>query len=396
MTETYKMNEIVKKIDTYVLEALFQKLGVSMPNEGWKAFTCRNPQPLYAAIAALPAESRNALGEALVGIAPVADEKSNIQVIRTLLRKDNIELPENVDSFNVATLAAWCYATRSEAFWRELVKRTEVNAKKRSEWTCFDLKFKEEPARGLIAKRVAALEKTVTTFIQHTEFRGYSCKSENYSDGDTETIVFYLPNHKTAIEYWEDNAKAPTTINGAPVFNVVLRFDYDMSRLGLVYDSTTQNCDSLAHELAAALFGADSYTQMETVKYDLQKWKDKWVLDVPQNLGYDLRRAVITGLELRLNAKSRRTYIEKDDNLQEAIRSEIGKERLLSPNTTVTRVHLRLTYDTPRRKNMPRTFKISETSIAGYNAAPRSVQKMLTAFLNAHNIIRNANDNTSH
>ena len=153
--------------------------------------------------------------------------------------------------------------------------------------------------------------------------------------------------------------------------------------------------DLLAHELAAALFGADSYTQMETVKYDLQKWKDKWELAIPQNFNPDLRRAVITGLELRLNTKSRRTYIEKDDNLQKAIRSEIGEERLLSPNTTVTRVHLHLIYDTPRRKNMPRTFKISETSIAGYNAAPRAVQKMLTAFLNAHNIIRKANDDTS-
>ena len=395
MTETYKMNGIVKKIDTYVLDALFQKLGICMADENWKAFTSRNPAPLNAAINALPPESRDALGEALENIAPIGDEKSNIQVIRNLLRECKVELPENIDSFNAPTLAAWCYATCSEPFWSKLLKRAKVNAKKLSEWTCFDLKFKKEPERGLMFQRIAALEEAATTFIQHTEFRGYSCKSEYYAEGDVETVVFYLPNHKTSIEYWEDNAKDPTTINGAPVFNVVLRFDYDMSRLGLIYDSNSQNCDILAHELAAALFGADSYTQMETVKYDLQKWKDKWELAIPQNFTPDLRRAVITGLELRLNTKSRRTYIEKDDNLQKAIRSEIGEERLLSPNTTVTRVYLHLIYDTPRRKNMPRTFKISETSIAGYNAAPRAVQKMLTAFLNAHNIIRKANDDAS-
>lgn len=391
MSETHKINEIIKKIDRKVLEALFQKLALPALEETWKTFSTRKPEPLYAALAKLEPAHLQVLGEALEEIASVGEEPRNIRDIRALLSEYKVELPAEISDFTAPTLAAWCYATRGTIFWNKVLARAELNAKKLSDWASFDLKFNAEPARGLITARAAALERVAMDFFQHYEYRGYHCKSECYSVEETETIVFYLTDHKENLTLWLDETKGYRTFNGSPIFKVVLSFDYDLARLGLLYDGSTLNRGILAENLANALFGANAYSRMEAVKYTLQKWKLAWELTLPPNLP-ELRRAVIVGLELRLNTKSRRTYVEKEADLQAAIRTEIGEDRLRSPNTLVTRAHLRLTYDSPHRKNATRLFRISETAIAGFNTTSREVQKMLRAFLNYHNICRTNND----
>lgn len=392
MTEIHIINDIVKKIDKTILLSLFDKLSVPELVATTQSLNTRNRGTLVTAFAALSDEQQKSVGEVLEEIAPVGSESKNIPVMRALLTECKIATPKDIDDFNAATLATWCYVN-TPGLWNTLLGRTAINARKLSDWTCFNLVFKSTPPRGLMVQREKELTEAAQKFIMRHEYRGHHCLSECYTVENVENIVFKLTDHRSVGEFWDDDLKGYKVQDGAPPFKVVLSFNYETSRLAILFTSggTTLHRDSLAHELAATLFGADSYSRMDEVKYDLQSLKDKWELTPPLE-NHNLKRAVVIGLELNLNStrKSRRVYIEKDSNLQEAIRDEIGADRLLSPFTTVARAHIRLTYDTPRRANATHTFILSESSISGYYTVPRYVQKMLQDLLNAYNLIRNA------
>lgn len=386
MSEEYVINDIVKKIDKPVLKTLLVRLGIPSLASAVDACSPRKFQPLFAACAALPGDQRQKFGEMLEEIAPLAGDGKHIPVCRAYLAELKLETPPEMDAFNIATLVAWCRARLDPAQWRTLCGRANLDALKQTDWYCFDLDFPSPPPHALMTRRAEPLVQAARAFATRHEYRGHHAKYECYSVENRDYIVFKLTDHPASEEFWDDTLQDYAPLEAAKPFRIVLSFNYDTDRLALFYPGPAPYAESLSRDLAEILFADCAYTRMQPLRYDLQRLKNKWELALPP-AHTGLKRAVLVGIDLQLgdSNRSRRSCFEADANLAEALREELGDERL--ENARVKRVQLRLVYDTPRRANSTRSFRITETGIAGLYSAPKCVQNMLCALLEAHHVV---------
>lgn len=386
MAEEHIINDIVKKIDKSVLKALLSRLGLASLAPAVDATKPRDFRPLRTAFGVLTDDQRQKFGETLEEIAPLASDGRHIPVCRAYLTELKLEAPPEIDTFNAATLATWCRMHLEPDQWRTLCGRANLNALKQTDWLCFDLDFPDPPPPALMARRAELLVQAARDFAVLHEYRGHHAKYECYSVENRDYIVFKLTDHMASEEFWDDALQDYTPLEAARPFRIVLSFNYDTSRLALFYPGPAPYAESLSRDLAGILFKDCAYRRMEPLCYDLQNLKTQWELALPP-AETDLRRAVVVGLDLQLgnSNRSRRSYFEADANLTEALREEIGDERL--ERAQVKRVQLRLFYDTARRAGQTRTFRISETGISSLYDAPKCVQNMLRALLETHHII---------
>lgn len=168
-------------------------------DEEWKKSTNRNIKPLCDALAKLPDSVQDEVGLTLEEIAPVGRENKNIPVIMATLADMRKETPDGFGEWNAARMATWSWLNLTELQWGRLHGRALINNFNPGEWKSFDLQFEDEPQRGLMTERKAALEKAIVKAISRSEYRGRHCKSECYNVGERENIVFKLTDHKSAM-----------------------------------------------------------------------------------------------------------------------------------------------------------------------------------------------------
>ena len=388
MAEQHEINEIVKRIDNKLLEQLFERLGVVDLDEEWKKSTNRNIKPLCDALAKLPDSVQDEVGLTLEEMAPVGRENKNIPVIIATLADMHKETPAGFGEWNAARMATWSWLNLNELQWGRLRGRALINNFNPGEWKSFDLQFEDEPKRGLLTERKAVLEKAIVKAISRSEYRGRHCKSECYNVGDRENIVFKLTDHKSADEFWDDAVQDFKPTETSKAFKVVLSFDYDNYRMSILYTSNPKQCKVLSGVLADALFGEGGYKRIEEVRYTISQFKDKSKLPSMPSVG--IKSATVIGLDILLDGskKRRRSYFEADRDLQETIKEELSADLLNLESTIVQRVMIRITYDSDKKSDVPRTFKISETSIGGLMSAPKKVQKAFKEYMRKHGITK--------
>lgn len=386
MAEHHEINEIVKRIDIKLLEQLFERLGVEGLDEEWKKSTNRNIRPLCDALAKLPDSVQDEVGLTIEEIAPVGRENKNIPVIVATLSDMHKETPDGFSEWNAARMATWSWLNLTELQWGRLRGRALINNFNPGEWKSFDLQFEEEPKRGLMEERKEKLEEAIVKAISRSEYRGRHCKSECYNVGDRENIVFKLTDHKAADEFWDDDAQDFKPAENSKAFKVVLSFDYDNCRMSILYTSNPRRCKELSSVLADALFGEGGYKRIEEVRYTINQFKDKSKLPSMPSVG--IKTATVIGLDILLDGskKRRRSYFESDRDLQETIKDELNADLLNLETTVVQRVTIRITYDSDKKADVTRTFKISETSIGGLMSAPKKVQKAFKEYMCKHGI----------
>lgn len=386
MAEHHEINEIVKRIDIKLLEQLFERLGVEGLDEEWKKSTNRNIKPLCDALAKLPDSVQDDVGLTIEEIAPVGRENKNIPVIVATLNDMHKDTPDGFSEWNAARMATWSWLNLTELQWGRLRGRALINNFNPGEWKSFDLQFEEEPKRGLMEERKVKLEEAIVKAISRTEYRGRHCKSECYNVGDRENIVFKLTDHKAADEFWDDVAQDFKPTENSKAFKVVLSFDYDNCRMSILYTSNPRRCKELSSVLADALFGEGGYKRIEEVRYTINQFKDKSKLPSMPSVG--IKTATVVGLDILLDGskKRRRSYFEADRDLQETIKDELNADLLNLETTVVQRVTIRITYDSDKKADVTRTFKISETSIGGLMSAPKKVQKAFKEYMRKQGI----------
>lgn len=386
MAEHHEINEIVKRIDIKLLEQLFERLGVEGLDEEWKKSTNRNIRPLCDALAKLPDSVQDEVGLTIEEIAPVGRENKNIPVIVATLSDMHKETPDGFSEWNAARMATWSWLNLTELQWGRLRGRALINNFNPGEWKSFDLQFEEEPKRGLMEERKEKLEEAIVKAISRSEYRGRHCKSECYNVGDRENIVFKLTDHKAADEFWDDDAQDFKPAENSKAFKVVLSFDYDNCRMSILYTSNPRRCKELSSVLADALFEEGGYKRIEEVRYTINQFKDKSKLPSMPSVG--IKTATVIGLDILLDGskKRRRSYFESDRDLQETIKDELNADLLNLETTVVQRVTIRITYDSDKKADVTRTFKISETSIGGLMSAPKKVQKAFKEYMCKHGI----------
>lgn len=388
MAEHHEVNEIVKRIDKELLEKFFEKLGVTELDEDWKKSNSRNIKPLCDALAKQPDSVQEEVGMALEEISPVGREGKNIPVIMSALSDMGLEPPQGFEEWNAPRMATWCWINLSEPQWARLKGRALINNYSPGEWKSFDLAFKEEPERGRIEAKKEELMSALAKAISSREYRGHHCRCECYVIAERENVVFKLTDHKSADEVWDEAAQDFKPTEGSKAFKVVLSFDYDTYRMSILYTSNPQRCKELSYVLADALFGKDGYKRIEEVRYTISQFKDKSRLPSMPSVG--IKSATVVGLDLLLEGskKRRRSYFEAERDLQDAIRQEAHEDVIAQESTTVQRVTIRITYDSEKKKDVTRTFRISECSISGLMAAPKKIQKAFKAYMAKHGITK--------
>lgn len=393
MAEHHEINEIVKRIDIKLLEQLFERLRVEGLDEEWKKSTSRNIKPLCEALEKMPESVQEEVGVTLEEIAPVGRESKNIPVILSTLGDMHMTTPEGFGEWNVARMATWCWLNMKEPQWGRLRGRALINNFNPGEWKSFDLQFEQDPQRGLIEEHKAQLETAIVKAISRTEYRGRHCKSECYNVGDKENIVFKLTDHKSADEFWDDAAQDFKPTENAKAFKVVLSFDYDTFRMSILYTSNPKRCKELSSILADAIFGQDGYKRIDEVQYSISQFKDKSKLPSMPSVG--IKSATVIGLDILLDnsKKRRRSYFEADRDLQQTIKEELNSDLLNLDTTTVQRVTIRITYDSAKKSDVPRTFRISESSIGGLMSAPKAIQKAFKEYMRKHGITKSPDEN---
>lgn len=397
MAEHHEVNEIVKRINKELLEEFFNKLGVTELDEEWKKSTSRNIKPLCEALAKLPDSVQEEVGMALEEISPVGRESKNIPVIISALSDMKCEIPQGFEEWNAPCMAAWCWINLSEPLWARLKGRAIINNYSPGEWKSFDLAFEEDPERGQIEKKKDELMSALTKAISSREYRGHHCRCECYVIGDKENVVFKLTDHKSADEVWDEQTQDFKPTEGSKAFKIVLSFNYDTYRMSILYTSNPTRCKELSYVLADALFGKDGYKRIEEVRYTISQFKDKSKLPSMPSVG--IKSATVIGLDLLLDGskRRRRSYFEADRDLQASIRSETNADVIALETTTVQRVTIRITYDSPKKKDVTRTFRISECSIGGLMSAPKNIQKAFKAYMAKYGITKaeNADNNNT-
>ncbi len=393
MAEHHEVNEIVKRIDQKLLEQLFERLHIEGLDEEWKKSSKRNIKPLCDALAKLPDEIQDEVGLTLEEIAPVGRENKNIPVILSTLYEMRKETPDGFDEWNAAQMATWSWLNLEPVQWGRLRGRALINNFNPGEWKSFDLQFEQDPQRGLIEERKTQLEKAIVKSISHREYRGRHCKSECYTVGDKENIVFKLTDHKSADEFWSEESQDFKPTDNLKAFKVVLSFDYDTYRMSILYTSNPRGCRELSSVLADAIFGADGYKRIDEVRYTISQFKNKSKLPPLPDAG--IKTATVIGLDILLDntKKRRRSYFEAERDLQATIKEELSDDLLNRDTTTVQRVTIRITYDSAKKNDVPRTFRISETSIGGLMSAPKKVQKGFKEYMRKYGITKSPDEN---
>ena len=395
MAEQHEINDIVRRIKRETLEQLFVKLGIEGLDDGWKKSKCRDIKPLCDALAKLPEEEQDEIGETLEKIAPVGKDKKNIPVILCALDDMGVKFPEDLPEEKPAEIACWCFNNLTTPQWKLICLRTEINNHTPGEWKSYDLEFDEPPKPGLVAGRQAEIEKAVKQIMTRKEFRGRHCKSQCYTVGMKDNIMLKVTDHKTDDEIWDDEAQDFKELPGAMSFKIVFSFDNEMGRVSILHTRQTKMYKDLCKAFADAVFGKDGYRHMSEVKYAIQQFKEKSKL--PSLPEHGIREVTIIGLDLLLDGsrKRRRSYFEAERDLQTTIAEEVSKGLLQSENTLVQRVLIRIMYDTKKKSNVTRTLRISETSIANITSAPKDVQKAWKEYMKIHDITIPKNENNA-
>ena len=388
MAEHHEVNEIVKRINKDLLEKFFTKLGLDGLDEDWKKSNTRNIQPLCDALAKQSDALQEEVGMALEEISPVGRECKNIPVIMTALEDMEIAMPEGFADWNAPCMATWCWLNMTPFQWARLKGRALINNYSPGEWKSFDLALNNDPERGLIKKHETDLMKAIVKAISSREYRGHHCRCECYTVGDKENIVFKMTDHKSADEFWNDEEQDFKPTEGSKAFKIVLSFDYDNYRMSILYTSNPARCKELSTILADALFGKDGYKRIDEVRYTISQFKDKSTLPSMPEVG--IKSATVIGLDLLLDGsrRRRRSYFEADRDLQNAIRAEFHETIIGKETTTVQRVTIRITYDSHKKTDVTRTFKISECSIGGLMSAPRRIQKAFKEYMRKYGITK--------
>lgn len=393
MAEHHEINEIVKRIDHKLLEQLFERLGVEGLDDEWKNSSNRNIKPLTEALSKLPDSVQDEVGLTIEEIAPVGRENKNISVIVSTLADMHKEPPQGFDEWNAARMATWSWLNLTDLQWSRLRGRALINNFNPGEWKSYDLAFEQEPERGLMEEQKTALERAIVKEISRTEYRGHHCKSECYTIGDKENIVFKLTDHKSSDEFWDDAAQDFKPTENSKAFKVVLSFDYDTHRMSILFTSSPRRCKELSHVFADTLFGEGGYKRIEEVRYTISQFKDKAKLPSMPSVG--IKTATVIGLDILLDnsKKRRRSYFEAERDLQQTIREELSADLLNLESTTVQRVVIRITYDSEKKSDVTRTFRISETSIGGLMSAPKKIQKAFKEYMREHGITKSTDEN---
>lgn len=385
---TLELDTIVKCIELKLMEAIFARLELAL-DETWKTLNSRNIQPLVDSISKLDEAHQELAGEAFVEIAAVGRERKQIPIMLKTLSDFGVAMPADIVDWSSPNIAAWSFVHAHE-YWGEIKKRTEINSFPRGEWKSFDLEPDTTPSEGVLKRKSNKLERALENHLMSTEFRGRHCRSEVYSVGSVETILFKLTDNKSGDqEVWNEDEKVFKPFEELIAFKIVCTYDYELDRLSVHYPSgNSKSSVRLAWMFADVIFGKNSY-KLHEVKYDVERLRFSSKLTAASDLGIKAARIVGFDFLVDNSKKRRRSYYEEDRDIQEVIEAEFKADNDAT-TLTVNRVYLRITYDSAARQNVERNFIISASSICGLKECPPTMQKNFRNYLKLIGVSENA------
>ncbi len=393
MAAVPEITNVVRKIRPELLEPLFNgKLNLGLTVD-WTKFSNRKPADLVQMLEELPEEQGESVYQALGEIAEVGRETKNIATIYGGLELKGVRFdPSVLEGRSAPEVACWVYVNYEDGVWTRVKNMTGIDNLPKGEWKSFGLEFEEEPEPGSAEMKSSELKNAISQAVFQKERRGALCTVDVYSIGSREYTVFKLNDHKTDLDYYDDNNRAQTD-KFSLAFEIVFSFDYEEHKLSVIYRSNPPRAKELCKVWADTVFGRDTYRRMKPVRYNIQSFAEHENAELRRDPMSSISAAKVVGLEIQLGSRaSRRFYFEQNRDVYATIADELPdrlENRLAA--STVKRVHIQITYSTARRSNITKTFSVSETSASNLSNSP-TVQKMIRDYMKFLGMERDGDD----
>ncbi len=384
MAAVHEIADVVKKINTPLLERLFKdKLRVELSVD-WKTITKRKNATLVKQIEALPDTMEEAVNDVLSDIAEAGRDTRNVPTILDAMTKLGIAYKqEDFEDFNPQEVATWAYIACDDVQWAMIKRWTEIDNYPRGEWKAFDLKFvEEEPELGAAAAKKAELEKAIMECVSKKEPRGKHCESEIYTVGNRETCIFKLNDRKTTEDEFNETEKKFDQRKVSRAFQIVFTFDYDDDRLSVIYPSNPRRGKAVCQTWADTVFGKGQYSELKAVQYTIDQFLNRESSTLPTDPNSPITSAKVVGLDLTIgNSKERRRSItELRNDIYTEFRRELNESVRKISDFKLKRVRIQVTYNTKKRSGIRKSFSVTESSASNLSNA-KSVSKMIKDYM---------------
>ena len=394
---TFEDQELVRfctRVEKTSLRAVIDKIGIAVSKKTWEDYNSRKSGMLVEIIAGQESELREKAQRALNEMAEVGGPKKNVQLILSALAEWNVKLPEGFAGLAAPNIAAWCYVNLPGEKWLMLRTRARTRSYRPGEWKVYELEFDTPPSEGRMKASIDELQKAMSKFFTDHEQRGQHCRSDCFTVGKDETVIFKLTDHPEANEIWDDEKNDFKSTDDRSAFRVVASFEYDANRLSIYYpDATKSRARQLAHTLSSAIFGKN-FRHATQIVYDISGLLRKTELPSEPSLGLNSAQVVGLDIDLDNSRKRRRSYFEEDGDLAATIKAELLDRMDDISSVKVVRAHIRLEFCTAGQKRSHRTFVVSSNGVAGWKTISTDMRNVFVAYAKKINIVANE-DNTN-
>ena len=394
--EDHELVSLCARIEKGRLREVLNKIGILVNDEIWAEYSSRKSGKLVEIIAGQEPEQKAKGQRVLNEIGKVGTNKKNALVILSALGEWKVTLPEGFSALSAHNMAAWCYVSLPPEKWLMLRTRSVTRNYRPGEWKVYELEFDAPPPEGSLKASIAALQGAMEKFFTDREQRGQHCRSDCFTVGKEETVIFKLTDHPDANEVWDDKENDFKSTDARSAFKVVVSFEYDANRLSIYYpDTTKQRVGQLANALSETVFGSN-FRHAEQVVYDVSGFLRKTKLPSEPALGVNSARVVGLDVELDGSKKRRRSYFEEEDDLAATIKSELIDKMGDTSRIKVVRAQVRLEFGAAGQKRSHRTFTVSRDGVSGWKNVSADMRNVFLAYAKKINIIVDEDDTDAH
>jgi len=401
-----QINEIVdlaKSAGTELTKKVILSTGIEIEYD-WAA---HKPETFAALLGGMK-ESRSddfeTIESKFVLIEELKSEPKNRTLMREFLAKvgklpeDEAERKTLLNTNHTIRVAAYCVSVLDDDELKMLKERTFMNAKRGNDWKNYELEILVKPSEDAVEQHQSGLMDKLKEFVQRREGCAEHAVPLAFRTGAKQVFVLKMDDRPVPVERWKESEKDFNTEMESHSIKLAVTLDEENERLSVHYRKG-RKARAIAEIFCDEVLGADSYNITGEVTHDLSYF----IKNADAELGGspDGTIKTVSVVELYVNLAgikdSRRMYFELSKSLYTTIADELASVRGEPPmdaphsvfpiGTTARRVKLRITYDTEKKKDVPRMFELTPTSEIGFQEAPRRLADALRGILKAKGII---------